>query len=137
MRQLPAPTQRVTVTQRVLPSLSASRPDPNQVSPLSQAFYDFGRSRLLEGRYLYAGFAFEEALRNRSGSLSAEVLIAAGLVASYEGAQDRASEFYGRVIAADPNSISCYIVPPELANTAWQPEDYLQTGNDCLPLLTN
>ncbi|MEL6878952.1 MAG: tetratricopeptide repeat protein [Cyanobacteria bacterium J06607_10] len=133
-RRLPASAQTFSVGLSATPSV---RPDGRtSVSPLSQAYYDFGQSRLIEGRYSYAAFAFESALINsRATATYLDALVAAGSVARYEGNQTRANDLYGRAIAADPDSIKCYIVPPELADSPWQPEDYLQTGNDCLPLL--
>ncbi|MEO1386846.1 MAG: tetratricopeptide repeat protein [Cyanobacteria bacterium J06634_6] len=114
-----------------LPSLSAY--DPIYISPLAQAYYNFGQSRLNEGRYGYAAFALTRA--RSTTNRYADALFATGLASTYSGSLNSAESFYREALAADAESIKCYIVPPEVADSPWQPEDYLQTGEACLPLL--
>ena len=100
--------------------------------PLGRAYYNFGQNRLDEGRYGYAAFALEKSLTY--SNLYADTLVAAGL-ALYYGGYYGADDFYAQAITADAESLRCYIVPPEAMDSPWQPNDYLQTGEACLPLL--
>ncbi|MEL7068210.1 MAG: tetratricopeptide repeat protein [Cyanobacteria bacterium J06581_3] len=105
--------------------------DPTYILPLGLAYYHFGQNRLAEGRYGYAAFALDKAFTY--STFYVDALIATGLAATYSGGN--ADNFYAQALAADAESIKCYIVPPEIVDSPWQPEDYLQTGEACLLLL--